>query len=384
MKRFHTLIGIVLSLTMLMVLSGCGSATITDNEALQSADTSVLETIKTPTTVDSPTVENTEPETEIDSSTTETIETPTDIDTSVVETTEPETDEETPTAETTEPETDTDSSSYTPVAKNFGTVTLSLTDAPADDEVITGVFVTFTGLRYQYADTNESNESDENWEDVNLSEPRTVDLLALQNGNTTLLDQTDLPSGTIDHVRFVLDTENCYVELEGNITEKMIIPSGNQTGYKAIGGFTVPTGGVVNVTADFDLRKSLVINKKKYLLKPTIKIIDNIEVGEASGMMSLDANGSKVIVYAYEDGSWDSNESNATNNFGNAVISTDATDGNYTLPWLTVGTYDLVIVAYNNIGEFENILGYINDVIIVTGETITQDITDDTLLDALP
>ena len=33
---------------------------------------------------------------------------------------------------------------------------------------------------------------------------------------------------------------------------------------------------------------------------------------------------SKVIVYAYEDGSLDSNESNATNNFGNAVLSTDA------------------------------------------------------------
>ena len=81
---------------------------------------------------------------------------------------------------------------------------------------------------------------------------------------------------------------------------------------------------------------------------------------------------------------WNENESNATNNFGNAVLSTDASDGSYTLPWLTVGTYDLIVVAYNNIGEFENILGYINDINIVTGETTTQDITDDTLLDALP
>jgi len=337
---------------MITLLSGCGTSTSTYTGDKKSNETSVSTITEVPTDIDTSTPPSTEVPTDIDTATPPSIEPSTDVDTSV--------------------------------AKNIGTVTLSITDAPTEDEIIKGVFVTFTALRYQYADTNESNESDENWQDVNLSEPRTVDLLALQNGSTTLLDQTDLPSGVIEHVRFVLDTENCYVELEGNIAEKLIVPSGDQTGYKAIGGFTIPTGGIVNVTADFDLRKSLVINKKKYLLKPTIKIIDNIEVGEANGVMTLDANGSKVIVYAYEDGNWDENESNATNNFGNAVLSTDATNGNYTLPWLTVGTYDLIVVAYNNIGEFENILGYINDVIIVTGETISQDITDDTLLDVLP
>ena len=71
--------------------------------------------------------------------------------------------------------------------------------------------------------------------------------------------------------------------------------------------------------------------------------------------MTLDANGSKVIVYAYIDGSFDDNESNATNNFGNSVLSTDATDGSYTLPWLTTGVYDLIVVATDTTGVFENI-----------------------------
>ena len=271
----------------------------------------------------------------------------------------------------------------TTASSTTGTVALSVTDAPTEDENVKGVFVTFTALRYVYADTNESNNS---WQDVNLGEPVTVDLLALQDGNTSLLNTVNLPAGEIEHVRFVLDLNNCYVLLEGNITETLTIPSGDQTGYKAIGGFTIPAGGTVNITADFDLRKSLVINKNFYKLNPTIKIIDNIEVGEINGTMTLDMdeNVSSVIVYAYEDGSWSEDESNATNNFYNASLSTDATDGSYTLPWLTVGTYDLVVVGYDNIGEFENILGYLSNISVEAGVTNIQDITEDTLLDALP
>lgn len=347
MKRFHKLIGIVLSLTMITLISGCSggsdtpTATNTDNT--------------TPTAIN-------------------TGETETSTDANIGSTTN--SDETSSPTVTNSDETSSDITT--------GTVALSLTDAPTDDESIKGVYVTFTALRYQYKNVDESNESDNGWQDVNLSEPRTVDLLALQDGNTTLLNQTDLPAGEIDHVRFVLDVDNCYVLLEGNITEMLTVPSGDQTGYKAIGGFTIPAGGTISVTADFDLRKSLVINKNKYLLNPTIKIIDDIEIGGISGAMSLDANGSKVIVYAYEDGSWDDNESNATNNFGNAVLSTDATDGDYTLPWLTVGDYDLIVVATDVTGVFENILGYLDDVPVEAGETTTQDINDTTLLSALP
>jgi hypothetical protein len=271
-------------------------------------------------------------------------------------------------------------------ASNTGTVSLRLTDAPTDDENVKGVYVTFDALRYQYADSNDS------WQDVDLNESRTINLLDLQDGNTTLLNQVELPAGEIAHVRFVLNTNECYVDLVVGGMQPLEVPSGDQTGFKAIGGFTIPAGGTVNVTADFDVRKSVTVtgNVEKnvnvtYKLRPTIKIIDNIEVGEINGTMTLDLdeNVSSVIVYAYEDGSWDANESNSTNNFGNAVLSTDATDGSYTLPWLTVGTYDLVVASQDVNGTFKDILGYINDVFVMTGETTSQDITDDTLADTL-
>lgn len=261
-----------------------------------------------------------------------------------------------------------------------GTLLLKLTDAPTDHEDITGVYVTFTGLSYQYADTNDS------WQDVDLNTSRTIDLLTLQDGNTTLLQQVELPAGEITHVRFMLDTSECYVELLDSQRVDMKVPSGDQTGYKAIGGFTIPAGGIVNVTADFDVRKSIAATGNgKFNLNPTIKIFDNIEVGEINGTMSLDINGSQAILYAFNGGTWVKPETNTTDSdFLNAVLSTNATDGDFTLPWLTTGVYDLVLVSYTNTGEFETILGYISDVNVQAGTTTTVDISNATLLDALP
>ncbi|MBD3789150.1 MAG: DUF4382 domain-containing protein [Campylobacterales bacterium] len=251
-----------------------------------------------------------------------------------------------------------------------GTVALSLTDAPVDNEAVSGVYVTFDSLRYQYADSNES------WQDVDLNGSRTVNLLALQDGNTTLLNQVDLPAGVIDHVRFMIDTSKCYIIVD-DVNHTLEVPSGDQTGYKAIGSFTIPAGGTVNVTADFDLRKSLTVTGKgKYKLNPTIKIIDNIEVGEINGTVNVDTNGSIAVIYAYEDSMWDDNESNETNNFSHAVLSTKVTNGTYVLPWLTVGTYDLVITTVDVNGDFEAVLGFVNNVTVSPNQTTTQDIND--------
>ena len=265
-----------------------------------------------------------------------------------------------------------------------GKVALSLTDAPTDDENIKGVYVTFDALRYQYAD------SDDSWQDVDLNETRIINLLDLQDGNTTLLNYVELPAGEISHVRFVIDTSECYIDLVVGGIQPLEVPSGDQTGFKAIGGFTIPAGGIVFVTADFDVRKSVTVTGNgRYKLRPTIKIIDNIEVGEINGTvsLSLDENVSSVIVYTYGDGDWNESEVNTDPPFVNAVSSTTVSDGSYTLPWLTVGLYDLVVVSQDANGEFLEILGYLNDVSVLTGETTTQDITDGTggtLLPELP
>ena len=67
----------------------------------------------------------------------------------------------------------------------------------------------------------------------------------------------------------------CYIEFAGNTTEPLFVPSGGQTGYKAIGHFEVSVNGTVEVTADFDVRKAVVVAGSSYILKPTIKLIVN-------------------------------------------------------------------------------------------------------------
>ena len=69
----------------------------------------------------------------------------------------------------------------------------------------------------------------------------------------------------------------CYLEFADNSTEPLFVPSGGETGYKAIGHFEVPVNGTVTVTADFDISEpgTVHVAGSRYILKPTIKLIVN-------------------------------------------------------------------------------------------------------------
>lgn len=274
-----------------------------------------------------------------------------------------------------------DTATSLPASQNKGTVSFNLTDAPTDDVNVKGVYVTFHALRYQYAD------NDDKWEYIELNESRTINLLDLQDGNTTLLHEIELPAGEISHVNFIIDTNECYIDLYVGGVQPLYVPSGDEIGFEAFGGFTVEPGKTVNVTADFDVRKSMKLTENgEYILYPAIKIVDNNDVGCIKGTMdlALTRDISSVVVYAYQDESWNANESNTTNNFSGAVLSNSVKMKSYTLPWLPVGTYDLVIVAYDSNGEFKKILGYMNDVFVMKSEITSQNITNDILMSMLP
>ena len=243
-----------------------------------------------------------------------------------------------------------------------GTAIMNITDAPVDDKNVLGVHVAFDEVQYKPAGSE--------WVVEELNETRVINLLDLQDGNSTLVSQTELPTGRINQVRFVINEAETFIELknEGNVS--LTVPSGEE---KVVGGFVVPAGGDVNITADFDVRKSLVLHNGKYSLKPTIKIVDNSQVGEVSGtVVNIDAN-TTVIIYAYADETWDEAQE-TSNDFANAATSSDATDGDYTLAWLTTGTYDLVVVELDVNGENPTIHGVVQDVVITEDGKTTQDI----------
>jgi len=259
-----------------------------------------------------------------------------------------------------------------------GILALYLTDAPIDAENVTGVYITINEIQYHVGEQWITCEEFEG--------PKTYDLLELAGGNFTLLGDLTLPGGHYTQIRFMLDipeigppsaSPGCYMEFNGNSTEPLFVPSGNETGYKAIGQFAVPVNGSVAVTADFDVRKAVVV-ADFYILKPTIRLVVNNQAGSIRGPITNSSNYTDIIVFAYEDGTWADTEDDAPvypeSRFPNAVNSGKmCEEGDYRVPFLAAGTYDLAVAGYNGDG-FGEVLGFVSDVVVESKKTTKQNI----------
>ncbi len=264
-----------------------------------------------------------------------------------------------------------------------GRLKLYLTDSPIDTDGIEKVYITVKEIQYH---TNEDG-----WNTFSeFEEPQKYDLLDLQRGNSELLGSFELASGTYTQIRFILDAPvmaagpkanpGCYLEFEDGSTQNLFVPSGAQTGYKAVGSFTVPANGEVEVTADFDVRKSVVKAGASgmYLLKPTIRLAVNNQAGQIAGAVTNIPEDASIIIYSYEHGSYDASEAadpdQDETRFPNAV-SNDMVDeeGNYYLAFLAAGDYDLVVTSVTGDGLY-GVLGVIENITVESNKTSVVDI----------
>ena len=160
-----------------------------------------------------------------------------------------------------------------------GILSVSVTDAPVDEA--DAVVVQFTGVEIQSAEGGRF--------DFDFDAPEQIDLLALQGGGSVLILDETLPAGRYNWMRLKVDAEedvlDSYINISGTL-HPLRIPSGSQTGLKLNRGFTVPAGGTVGFTIDFDLRKSVHAPPglgDNHVLRPTLRIVDNIDVGHIAG-----------------------------------------------------------------------------------------------------
>jgi hypothetical protein len=174
-----------------------------------------------------------------------------------------------------------------------GTLRLGLTDAPVDQA--DAVVVQFTGVELKPKDGVAFSRD--------FATPKTLDVLALQGTTRALLlDGETVPAGEYEWLRLKVNADpavrDSYVTISGQECE-MRIPSGAETGLKLVRGFTVGVGTVTDFTIDFDLRKSVVqppgqradatsCNGQMYMLKPALRIVDNLQVGTITG--TVDSN----------------------------------------------------------------------------------------------
>lgn len=195
-----------------------------------------------------------------------------------------------------------DSNDSTPT----GSLSVGVTDAPVD--TAQKVIVEFTGVEIKPANGNSISFD---FTERCAADPAScqIDLLTLTNGvSQQLLDDEIVPAGQYNWMRLMVNAEpiiqDSYIVINGQEFE-LRIPSGAETGLKLNRGFVVPAGGAASFTIDFDLRKSVhdQIGSSDYLLRPTLRIVDNAEIGTLSGSVdsSFYAGGDCTgAVYVFE------------------------------------------------------------------------------------
>jgi len=181
----------------------------------------------------------------------------------------------------------------------FGRMNLRITDSPVTSAK--RVVVQFTGLEIKPAGAAQPEVFD--------FAPRQIDLLALDGGGSeVLLADEMLPAGEYESIRLKVNAgrngSDSFIELIDGSVHPLFIPSGNQTGLKLIRGFTIGAGSTHNFTIDFDLRKSVIHPPglgDPYLLKPVLRMVNNLEVGTISGTVAtgLVVDGCVPAVYLY-------------------------------------------------------------------------------------
>lgn len=175
-----------------------------------------------------------------------------------------------------------------------GTMSLAVTDAPADD--VERVQITFDRVELQPANGERIV--------VELDEPVTIEnMLELQgSASEAIFDELEVAAGEYNFVRvFVIggvggedDTPGSFVDdAEGN-RFGLFVP-GDQPPSQGQGQrfvqlnspFLVPANGAADFTLDVELRDALVDRTNQsqphYLLRPALRLVDNSEIGHLSG-----------------------------------------------------------------------------------------------------
>lgn len=239
--------------------------------------------------------------------------------------------------------------------------TFKMTDAPIDNANVEGVFVTI-------ADVKVDGTSLEGFSKT------TIELSALVDGKTETLGNLDLEAGSYSNIELQLDyvtddngsTPGCYVQTADGMKDAIEASASKISVSDAFEVFAKASNEVI---IDFDLRKTIKEEQgtassdfefvSMSELSAGIRTLNEESTGKISGTADdTDDTSDKIVVYAYEKGSFDAEtetkgkgESNVT--FANAVTSSAVAgaNGSYSLNFLSEGQYELVFVSYNRDGD---------------------------------
>ncbi|MBS1521672.1 MAG: DUF4382 domain-containing protein [Bacteroidetes bacterium] len=162
-----------------------------------------------------------------------------------------------------------------------------------------------------------------------------INILDFRLGKDTLLAAQDIPAGSIQQIRLVLNSTGNRVVI-GGISFDLTTPSGQTSGVKLNVHDNLTAGIDYTLTLDFDAAQSIVLTGNgKYILKPVIRAIANAASGAIKGVVSPATSSPKVYAIT------------GTDTVGTVADST----GKFYFPGLPAGTYTV---------NFEPVSPYVN------------------------
>lgn len=215
-------------------------------------------------------------------------------------------------------------------------LSLSLTDAPATGVTAVNLYINTIELK-QNSDTFafEINQS--------------FNLLDLQGSTSqNLLTDVSLPAGQYQYIRLDVNSDLSSLNV-GDTQHDFDIPSESQSGLKLNSPFTLSANGNANFTLDFDVAKSLSYSNQGYKMRPTIRIVDNNQIGHIAGTVASEIinNCASAKVYVFESDSAFADMSRTSGPITSSLVAynEDQTAYEYELGFLEVGSYRIDLVC---------------------------------------
>ena len=258
-----------------------------------------------------------------------------------------------------------------------GMMSIRLTDSPSDNPDVDSVFATIASIKVDGRIIS------------GFSGPKTINITALQNGNTELLGIGKLVAQNYQTITLDIDFEHddqgepmgvYYLSRNGS---KVKLASGNQrrAGYSFLGTSRVYNDDTTSVVLDFDLRKFI-----KTLEDGSIAVATNSEL--AGYLRFVDVNlsgtikgsytgtlqpGNQIIAYAYKRGSFNAQierKGKGGIQFLNSVASSAVASGGFFLPFIEEAEYEIHFVSFSPSEKDMVFEGYVNATNELEGESL--------------
>lgn len=220
-----------------------------------------------------------------------------------------------------------------------GNLSLWITDAPVGD--IDGLTITITGVVIEPVEGDPI--------EIIFEDPEQVDLLDLvfePEMREQLLDDYPLPVGSYTALRLLLDESRLFLDSNGQ--HLLTIPEEQKEGLQVEFNVDVEDDTDLDLTIDFDVRKSLrKIDENTFELHPSLRIVRTERTGTLAGVVD-----EELVLHPDCDDRLDFDEGNAVYVFPGAGANFQDLQDNAGDP-LTTGTVELIS------GTYEFVIGFL-------------------------